>query len=79
MNKNQTGGMIGSDLPRPPVFVPRHIVRPEVDRLWYRAIAKSFVQELWWLLVGRPKSRLRGKWVFNSADRTWRYYEVDFF
>lgn len=48
-----------------------------VKEHWLRSLLRSFVRQLRWLVFGIPKSRRRGRWVYNSQDQTWRYYLDD--
>ena len=75
----RAGGKVYMRPLRTPAFVPPP--RPAAAKFhegpWYLQILKGVLRELWWIVVGRPKPKLRGKWVYNAKDGTWRYYESD--
>lgn len=53
------------------------VVEGEAQQGVIRSLLHSFVDQLRYLVFGAPKGRNRGRWVYNTRDRTWRYYVDD--
>lgn len=50
---------------------------PDTEGETQGSLLRTLLRQLRWLVFGIPKGRHRGRWVYNSADKTWRYYVDD--
>ena len=42
-----------------------------------KCLLSTAIMQIKWLLFGVPKPRRKGRWVYNSLDKIWRYYLDD--